>query len=269
VVVEADPGATLRLGFREDQDRDELGAVLSEGRRVQEALRRHLDERDDAVLQRKLSPLLLRPETTSKELAAAVDREDAGSLLASLHAAVWDVLGRLNEIPLEPGLVIVNATPPRLRGERAPSAEVHALGNAGGRGAVLLEVRRPGRTLRLWDHARFPVRRLDIEEALAGRGLASTRPSDFVAGVFPGRGWQRAVETPFAIDTAAIDGREELLHSDGERAWTLHVLSGAIRLGAGRSSRPLGPGRSGLIPPGVELSIRAESPARVVRVCVV
>ena len=90
------------------------------------------------------------------------------------------LLGRarfLNAIPVKAGDVIYNATPARIAAAsgKPPSAEVHALGNPEGRGVFALEIRRPGPTFRAWDNVRFPLRDIDIEDALEALNLTATR----------------------------------------------------------------------------------------------
>jgi hypothetical protein len=56
---------------------------------------------------------------------------EVASVLRALHAAYWDVLDLMNEIPVAAGQVLYNATPERIAAARGipRSAEIHALGN--------------------------------------------------------------------------------------------------------------------------------------------
>jgi hypothetical protein len=103
----------------------------------------------------------------------------AERLLGDLHALYWRTLDLLNEIPVQAGQVILNATPRRLAGNRPASAELHALGNPERREILMVEVRRPGITLRAWDNVRFPLRDIEVSEALRASNLRATTEADF------------------------------------------------------------------------------------------
>src|SRR5690606_9363080 len=132
----------------------------------------------------------------------------------------------LNRIEVTPGMVIFNADPPGTPSARTPSAQVHCLGNPEGKSILLLEVRRPGVTYRAWDHVRFPLRELAIEQAFKLMGTAATRPGDFIVAptaVATRPGVARFVECPaFVIDRLrpspgipvhpAVDGLPATLH---------------------------------------------------------
>jgi hypothetical protein len=81
-----------------------------------------------------------------------------------------------------PGQVIYNANPEAVSAAtgRPRSAEVHALGNPQGKEILALEIRRPGPTFRAWDHARFPLRPIDVDKTLDALNLQATRPADFI-----------------------------------------------------------------------------------------
>lgn len=191
IVIDAEPGATIRLGFKSDVNRDKLLSSLDEGRRRQEALLRALDPSlDPARLHEVLSPWL-----ALKDVGAGILERDMGfwlgaasswngvtEMLMTLKEIYWQVLDLMNEIPIFAGQVIHNANPPRtLEGtQRLPSAEVHALGNPQGREILALEIRRPGPTFRAWDNVRFPIRETDATAAMDALSLKGTRPEDFL-----------------------------------------------------------------------------------------
>ena len=242
-IIQADPGATIRLGFRHDVDRARFGAQLLAGRRAQEQL---LDRvRDVSRLQARLGPWL----TTQSESAAAVARgvapDDARaveSLLLELARVYRLALDALNEIPVSAGQIVLNATPD------GRSADVHALGNPEGRGIVLFEIRRTGPTFRLWDHARVPLRPLHVAEALAALSGTGRDPASFIAVPQPiAPGVRRSVDCEAF---AAVHLRPPLgarmfrPAADGVR--TIHVLSGAVLVDPG--STALRRGESAVVP---------------------
>lgn len=189
VVMEADPGATIRLGFAADVDAEALKRRLLAGRRYQQTLLELLDGGlAPAALQDALRPWLARRAAgvadLEEALGAAFGRRwpEAAGLLRSLHALYWEVLDLMNAIPVSPGQVIYNATPQRLAAARGGvrSAEVHALGNPEGLEIVALEIRKPGVTFRAWDNVRFPLRAIDVAAALDALNLARTEPHEFI-----------------------------------------------------------------------------------------
>jgi mannose-6-phosphate isomerase class I len=265
VILAAEPGATIRLGFRADVDATALAVRLSAGRRAQ---RRLLELCAGAVgadeLQTLLKPWLadraaepaaleraLRPR-----LPAAARGSELEDCLAELHAVYWLALDSLNEIPVVPGQVLYNANPPRIvaAGGRPASAEVHALGNPEGRGLVALEIRRPGPTYRAWDNVRFPLRGIDIETALGALNLTATRAEEFVVTPKPVRAAvQRSVDSEyFRLEhltptmLTSVDVPATAPHS-------LHALAGAVSVYAtdGSVVGRLARGESALVPIGV------------------
>jgi hypothetical protein len=282
IVIDAEPGATLRVGFNRDVNARELGADLVQGlrtqRRLLEALRPDLDEQR---LQRAVQPWLAEREAGPDEARAAVI-DGAGThaasapvlaLAADLKALYWRVLDALNPIALAPGRIIHNATPARHLGPGiAPSAEVHALGNPEGREALVLEIRRPGPTFRAWDNVRFPMREVDVEAALAALNLRATTPGDFVVERrdVPGR---PGVSVSVVSDAFRIEHLEPAPQRDvrvpGEQPHSLHVLAGetAVFDRAGREIGRLARGESALVPVGVgDYSVTSGHGAHVVKV---
>lgn len=200
LVIDADPGASIRVGFAREVDTREL--------------------------ERKL----LRYESMLAARARLLTALPPGD---ELHEANDYVIGLLNEVPVSAGDVIWNASP-ATRKLPTPSADVHALGNTVGAGLLVLEVRKPGPTLRLWDHARLPARQLDISAALRAMAPRVSTPRDFrvTPASLPGHpGVERAVACgAFVVDLL----RPTLAHGalpPGRRApSTLHVVAGEVRL---------------------------------------
>ncbi len=241
VIIDAEPGATIRLGFAADVDTEWLRNELESGRRDQQRLLALLGEDAAADLQALLKTWLARRTAQPRDLEAELKprlRGQAGwreveTLLESLHAAYWIALDALNAIPVKAGDVIYNANPPRVTAAsgKPASAEVHALGNPEGRGVFALEIRRPGPTFRAWDNVRFPLRDIDVEAALAALNLTATAPAEFVCEPTPVRpGVRRSVVgEDFRLEhldpTAglAVDVPASAPHS-------LHVLAGRVRM---------------------------------------
>jgi hypothetical protein len=260
VVIEAEPGATMRLGFRQSVVARDLEARLSAGRRAQERLLGSLRaDLDQAALQAALAPRMgtrnasfadaatpwLRPEADPRGVAAELE---------ALRTLYWEVLDLLNEIPLRPGQVILNATPPRLAGSGPRSAEMHALGSPDGKGVLALEIRRPGTTLRAWDNMRYPLREIDVAGALAAANLQATTPEEFLVEPQPipdTPGVFRLLEADaFVVDSLRPRaGAPVRLRATG-LMHTLHAIAGAVRFEAGDGScfGTLERGRSALLP---------------------
>ena len=282
VIVAAEPGATIRLGFNADVDAAALAERLAEGRRQQQRLLELCAGAVDAeVLQAHLKPwLALRAapmaaiETALRPLlSAATSWPDVQACVAALRAAYWDTLDRLNAVAVAAGQVIYNATPPRLAtaSGRPPSAEVHALGNPEGKAVLALEIRRPGPTFRAWDNVRFPLRDIDIDVALGALNLRATRQDDFVITPVAVRpGVSRSVDCEyFRLEhlqpTAVLS-----IEVPATEPHTLHAVDGAVSLYAtdgvvvGRLRR----GESALVPAGVGAYrvVADEEPAAVVKV---
>jgi Phosphomannose isomerase type I, catalytic domain len=282
VIVAAEPGATIFLGFGEDIDPRAFAAQLTEGRRAQQRLLELVGNGiDAAALQAQLKPWLARRDARSGELAGvlrervtgAVAAGEIDSCLAALHAVYWRALDRLNAIEVTAGQVIVNANPARVLATRGgpASAEVHALGNPAGRAVLALEIRRPGPTFRAWDNVRFPVRPIDIDAALGALNLTATAPEEFVAVprlVRPGVVRSAEVEQfrlehlrPTLVDAVVVPAGAP---------HTLHALAGAVSLYAadGELVGTLARGESALVPLGVgdyRVAVDVE-PAEVVKV---
>jgi hypothetical protein len=265
VIIAADAGATIRLGFNADVDAAAFERLAANGRRSQQEMLALCGTALAAeALQEILKPWLATRGATPAALEPRLrpvlgERwEDGVRVLRSLHDLYWEVLDLMNEIPVTAGQVIYNATPPRVSAARgtARSAEVHALGNAEGREILALEIRKPGPTFRAWDNVRFPLRDVDAAAALAALNLERTKPKEFIAErqAVPGRpGVTRSVDSddyrlehlePTAL--VAIDVPASAPHS-------LHVLAGAVTVYAtdGSVVGRLGRGDAALVPIGV------------------
>lgn len=263
VILDAEPGATLRLGFAAEVDGDALRSELAEGRRWQEELLTLLGgEVDQQALQRALAAIFRRREGADAAQLASIAQLGAGAVdLAALAARVaalqqryWQVLDRLNAVAAVNGQVIYNATPERLRlADAQPAAEVHALGNPEGRAILALEIRRPTVTYRAWDHVRFPLREIDVERTLEALSLAPTRPDEFIVEPLPvpGRpGVFRSVRDPsFALEHLRPTTAQAVSGDTCGAAQTLHVLRGAVCLSTeGAAEVVLPRGHSALLP---------------------
>jgi hypothetical protein len=267
VIIDAEPGATIRLGFSADVDGAKLRDELLLGLRRQRELLQGLAPQSD---QHRLQTLL---KTWFADRGAAMAGVEAdlrpllgdgdpwppvADLLGELKALFWHVLDSLNTIPVATGQIIHNATPPRLLAgsTRLPSAEVHALGNPERREILALEVRRPGPTFRAWDNVRFPVREVEVDAAIAALNLRRTSAADFVVEprAVPGRtGVYCSVDSPvFRVEHLRPEA-EAPVAVPAEAPHSLHVLAGEVIVVAdderlvGRLAR----GDSALVPIGV------------------
>ena len=281
VIVDAEPGATIRLGFAADVNAESFRARLASGRRDQQRLLDLLGGEAAGDLQRFLRPWLARRGARPAELAGSLEgRLHAGvqwtsveALLASLHDVYWAALDALNAIPVKAGDVIYNANPPRVTAASgAPaSAEVHALGNPEGRGVFALEIRRPGPTFRAWDNVRFPLRDIDIEAALAALNLQATAPHDFIVEpklVRPGV--RRSVDCEYFRLEHLEPSPANVVDVPASPPHSLHALEGRTRLerSGGHALGTLERGESALVPAGVgEYRVSGDgSPAVLVKV---
>ena len=284
VILAAEPGATLRLGFRRNVDGKSFGERVAAGRRDQQRLKELCGAAvGDDELQNELKPWLAHRAATPASLEprwrARLDKRwrEVANVLGALHAAYWEVLDLMNEIPVAPGQVIYNATPERIAAARGipRSAEIHALGNAQGLEIVALEIRKPGTTYRAWDNVRFPLRDVDAAAAIAALNLEQTYPEEFLVArrPVPGRsGVAVSVDsaeyrlehlTPTAM--AAIDVPAGEPHN-------LHALAGSVSVYAtdGALVGRLASGDSALVPIGVGAYrvVADAEPAEVLKVSV-
>ena len=280
VIVAADPGATLRLGFAKDADAKKLAAQFAEGRRDQQGL---VDLCAGALsadeLQVLLKPWLsnrgatitaieraLRPRVSSRKWT------DVAACLSALRTVYWRALDSMNAVPVSAGMVVHNSNPPRIvaASGRPASAEIHALGNPEGRTVLALEIRRPGVTYRAWDNVRFPLRPIDIDATFGAVNLSATRPDEFIVQPRQLRaGVQRSVDSEYfrlehLAPTALVS-----VDVPATPPHTLHALSGAVSVYAtdGANVGRLARGESALVPVGVGAYRVAadEEPALVIK----
>lgn len=282
VIIAAEPGASIRLGFNRDVDPAALGERLSNGRREQQRL---LDLAGTAIsaqtLQAELQRWLADKHASTDALRAALapafgmQWPEAEGLLRALHTLYWDVLDLLNAIPVSAGQVINNANPARVVAAtgKPQSAEVHALGNPERRELLALEIRRPGPTFRAWDNVRFPLRDIHVDAALGAVNLSRTTPADFIVEPkeVPGRpGVRRSVESEhFSIEHLAPTALVSI-DVPATPPHCLHVLDGAVTVYAagGDVAGRLARGDSAIVPIGVgAYRIVADTePANIVKV---
>ncbi|MFV8754706.1 hypothetical protein ACNOYE_29520 [Nannocystaceae bacterium ST9] len=266
VIVDAEPGASLRLGWRRDVDPGELAERFHEGRALQDRLIAGLREGVDFELVQRSFARVLGRERVASDQAAAIVRSlaphlrpelDPDPLLALVVRAVelyHDILDRMNVLAIRPGDVIYNARPSDPRSTHVPSAEIHALGDPGSKRALIFEVRRPGVTHRAWDHLRFPVRALAIDEAIATMSCAASAPEQFRVEPrpLPGRpGVRRSIECPaFVVDHLRPTLGQAIELRAAELPGSLHGLRGEVELVglAGESLGRLRAGESVLLP---------------------
>lgn len=277
IIIEADPGATIRLGFSEDIDAAEFTRALIAGRRRQAALLSALTgDLDPSTLHGILSPWMANRhggvEALERTLRGWLSRPhewaEVADLLNALKALYWQVLDTMNAIPVRPGQVIHNANPARVvtGTGKAPSAEVHALGNPEGREILALEIRRPGPTFRAWDNVRFPIREVDVEAAVAALNLERTAPEEFLIEPEPvaeRRGMLRSViSEAFHIEHLRPQGGVPV-SVPAEPPHCLHAIRGGARIvdGGGRLIGDLHQGESAMVPIGVgEYQVESQAP---------
>jgi hypothetical protein len=112
----------------------------------------------------------------------------------------------------------------------------------------MFEIRRTGPTFRLWDHARVPLRPLDVDRGLAAIDGRGRDPASFLVVPDPMEpGVLRSVDChAFAAVhlRPRLGARISRPSTHGLR--TLHVLSGAVVIDPG--SAKLGCGESAIVP---------------------
>ena len=189
IIIDAEPGATLRLGFRQNICLEQLQKKLLKGRVQQKALLKNLEPIMTSLdLQKFLQPWISERDASFSKLIDGPDIRDIAlwlsveELLIELKRLYWHVLDLMNVIPVKPGQVIYNANPQRLLDltGKLVTAEAHALGNPENKEILALEIRRPGPTYRAWDNVRFPIRDIDISSALEVLNLQRTEAREFI-----------------------------------------------------------------------------------------
>jgi hypothetical protein len=264
IIIDAEPGATIRLGFHEDMDPDQLKKELIAGRQRQEAIRLLLANGQGADdIQKLVSPWLAQREaefeSIEKSVAASdVHRDEIRELLTELKILYWRVLDAMNVIPLSPGQVIHNANPARITANsgRRPSAEVHALGNPEKKEILALEIRRPGPTFRAWDNVRFPMREIDVDAAIGALSLEATVIDEYIVHPMPVAG---RTDVFCSVDSAAFrvehlrPGVSGSVEIPKELPHCLLAIRGSAHMVArdGRIVGDLRQGESAVVPIGV------------------
>jgi mannose-6-phosphate isomerase class I len=278
VVLDADEGATIRLGWRDEVDVSELEARIESALDAQSELTTLLEPRVDARdVQAALAPVLLRGADAEAAIGPLVRntvyQPRALALVASLREACGHVLGLMHEIPVRAGDVIFNALP-GADPNANPDATIHALGNPAGRAMMLLEIRLPGTTLRAWDHARFPPRAVDAPAALAAVGGRSVPAERFVvqpAAMAGHAGVERlAACGAFVVDRARLAPNAAVQLPGAGQVRTLQVTGGALQVRAGTERAELSRGGSvfvGVAAEGLEVTA-ADAGAELVQTIV-
>lgn len=284
VIVEAAPGATIRLGFAVDVETADWAARLTAGRRDQQRLLELLGADSADELQSLLKPWLARRtgdtaalrQALSGRLQAGTNRwAEVEARLLALRDTYWAVLDSLNAIPVRSGDVVYNANPARVAAAsgKPPSAEVHALGNPEGRGVFALEIRRPGPTLRAWDNVRFPLRPVDTRDALEALNRSATRAEDFIVEpklVRPGV--HRSVDCEYFRLEHLRPSADLAVGAPASGPHCLHALAGrvSVQRSDGGDLGTLERGESAFVPVGVgAYRLLADgAPATIVRVTV-
>jgi hypothetical protein len=264
VIIEAEEGATLRLGFKHDVDRAKLGDCLEGGQLLQNRLLKRLGGNVDvealqAALASNFSRRDVSAETALSTLNLRLRNDDVGKIaetLRELKSLYWEVLDLLNEVPATPGQVIYNANSEDVfaASGRARSAEVHALGNPEGRDILALEIRRPGPTYRAWDHARFPLRDIDVGKTMDALNPRATRAADFIVtprelADFP-RVFRSVQDDWFVVDhLRPLPGITVAVPAES-KVHTLHAIRGTVTLLSGNNETlgVLTRGQSALVP---------------------
>jgi mannose-6-phosphate isomerase class I len=279
IIIDAEPGATLRLGFNRDIDAAEFAAALSRGIEQQGELLDALGADIDAQsLQRIVAPWFAARHVGTAGILRRLEAEGArcaataAPLLEALRDLYWRVLDSMNAIAVEPGQVIHNSTPERLVIEgRAASAEVHALGNPEEREILALEIRRPGPTFRAWDNVRFPRREVDVTAAIEALNLRATRAEDFFAErkPVPGRdGAFVSVDSEYFRVEHLMPVQSRPVSVPASAPHSLHCLAGAADFSdtSGRRIGRLSRGESALVPAGVgAYVVEASDAAELIR----
>ncbi|MBT8136514.1 MAG: hypothetical protein KJO54_05840 [Gammaproteobacteria bacterium] len=282
VIIDAEPGATLRLGFRHTVDPDALRSDLLAARSQQEQLLTWLQpDVDQFELQNILAPSFADrsgdTDTVAMQLSPLLRRREdyapASLALKQLKLMYWQILDMMNEIPLHAGQVIYNATPERIcAATGAPvSAEVHALGNPQQLEVMMLEIRRPGVTYRAWDNVRFPLREIDIDQTLKALNLSGTNPAEFEVKPKPVNGEPNAMRLVagdhFIVDRLSVTTSNAATVTAGY-FHTLHCVSGDCRLtDTAGNAVLLTRGSSVIAPAGLrEYRVSTASSAELIRV---
>lgn len=266
IIIDAEPGATLRLGFNRDIDPVEMSRELSRGLEQQNRLLEALGPATDPnLLQQLVAPWLAVRDVGTAEIESRLESilpgapDAARPILEQLKDLYWRVLDSMNTIEVEPGQVIHNSTPNRLLEgvDSTAAAEVHALGNPESREILALEIRRPGPTFRAWDNVRFPRREVDVTAAIEALNLRATLAAEFLVErrPVPGRsGAFVSVDSDYFRVEHLMPGPSRPVGVPASAPHSLHCLAGAVDVFSTDGGPMLGRlerGESALVPIGV------------------
>ena len=270
VVIDAEPGATIRLGFAVDVDADiwteKARRRPTRSEAVARAARRGRRRRSCRGCS-KSGSRAARREPAELETALCARLADASgwsevaARLKRCARLYWTVLDSLNAIPVKAGDVIYNANPPRITAASGepPSAEVHALGNPEGRG--VFRARDPAAGS---DVARLGQRSVSAAQPRHRRGARGVEPRGDAAGGIhrraDGRTARRSrsrrlrvlsARAPRADAGLAIDAPASAPHSAARRSRAASACGAATAASSGAArARRVGvrPGRRRRVP---------------------
>ncbi len=264
IIVDADPGATVRLGLREQVDRNAVRRIVTEGRELQSRLSTYfandiclqeIDKLVSATFVAQGDDVDVSSEQWRDCFDGGVKLSEVKMIVEQLKRCYWAVLDMLHEIPVCAGQILWNRTPDA----RFLAADIHALGNPYGKEILMLEVRRPTTTLRLWDHVRFPMRPVRIEDALQCTALQVSNASDYFISKCSAnlrtQNTHRIVECDaFIVDMFCPAKGRDVAQERSMQPRTLHCTSGEIEIfgDSGESLGRLRAGQSVLIPVSME-----------------
>ena len=259
VIINAEPQATIRLGFCSEIDPAATAQRLKAALKLQRQLMAALPgDTDLEALQRNIAPWLAERGCDIDRLPAVISDSDKAARLCDLaeqlHETYWWMLEQMNEISVQPGQVILNANPPSVIAGtgRQPSAEVHALGNPQRREILALEIRKPGPTFRAWDNVRFPPRAVDVDAALQALSLKATQPEQFIVDErqqTPDGNWRVSIDcAEFAIEHLVVERATATIDVTVTSPQVLHVLGGSIAIETDEKAEELNRGESAIVP---------------------
>lgn len=281
LILDCAPEATIRIGFSREIDLQQTAERLRAAGEVQAGLA-ELFWVDESGYAPAFAELLGKPdaarrlvERLSPMLRDQADRPRLLDAVTILDDVYREMLDTLDVLPVEPGMVIFNSTTVA-GGGAMPSAQIHCLGNPEGRAVLMLEVRRPGVTHRVWDHVRFPIRELSIDAGFESLTLTPVSAASLVVERRPladRPGVARSVECPaFVIDHLCPRPGVSVWATTEGTPTTLHGLRGVARL-YGPDDVVWGVLRAGesvLLPAGItSLRLEAQTPdAELVQVLI-
>jgi hypothetical protein len=235
VVLEADAGAALYLGFKERLDPTPWQNRWIEALGALPALEVELGPEAQAAL----NAWTLGNDAAAAALPPMTDTHQA------LRALNEETLGLLNRLSLKAGDVIFNAQPDN---DGRLGAAIHALGSPEGGRALILEIRRPGVTYRAWDHARLPRRPIGAAAALVSAPLEGSEEEDFRVIPEPGPVGCLARSEAFTAWRLTATSDAPVSRNTEDRVRTLHVIEGTAQIDSAGGALRLKRGQSALLP---------------------